>query len=73
MFQQFVNRGEELSFLEKMYSENKPKFIVIYGRRRIGKTALMKKFIKNKPHIYFLADNRGNKQNIQEMQHFMGE
>jgi len=73
MFQQFVNRGEELSFLEKMYSENKPKFIVIYGRRRIGKTALMKKFIKNKPHIYFLADNRGDKQNIQEMQHFMGE
>lgn len=73
MIQQFVNRRRELEFLEKNYTERTSSLIVIYGRRRIGKTELIKNFIKNKPHIYFLADNRGDYQNLKEMQRFMGD
>ncbi len=73
MIQQFVDRRRELDFLEKNYTEKKSSLIIIYGRRRIGKTELIKEFIKNKPHIYFLADNRGDYQNLKEMQHFMGD
>jgi len=51
----FVNRKDELDFLEKERDGGKSSFIVIYGRRRVGKTELIKKFIKNKPSIYFLV------------------
>jgi AAA+ ATPase superfamily predicted ATPase len=73
MFQQFIDREDELEFLEKMYKEKKSSLAITYGRRRIGKTELIKHFIKNKPHIYFLADDRGDYQNLRELQNFMGE
>jgi AAA+ ATPase superfamily predicted ATPase len=58
MLQLFADREEELSFLEKHYKSKSAEFIVIYGRRRVGKTELALRFSKNKPHIYFLADRR---------------
>ena len=39
MVQQFVNRKFELDFLNRKYAENSPQMIVLYGKRRIGKTA----------------------------------
>lgn len=41
----FVNRENELKFLEERLRSNKAEFIVIYGRRRIGKTALLLELI----------------------------
>jgi AAA+ ATPase superfamily predicted ATPase len=38
----FIDRKEELSFLEKRYNKKGFEFFVIYGRRRIGKTELIK-------------------------------
>ena len=73
MFQQFVNRTEELKFLEKMYKEKKANLIILYGRRRIGKTELIKQFIKNKKSVYFLADSRTDYFNIKELQKEMGD
>jgi uncharacterized protein len=51
----FINRTEELSLLESEYVRAKSAFSVIYGRRRVGKTALISKYIENKPHIYLYA------------------
>ncbi len=51
----FLDRDSELSFLEKEYEKNRASFIPIYGRRRIGKTRLMNKFMNNKKSIYYLA------------------
>lgn len=68
MFQQFVDREDELRLLEETYKQNKSSLIILYGRRRIGKTELVKQFIKEKSHIYFLADTRMDKDNIREMQ-----
>ena len=46
MFQQvFVDRRNELELLEDTYKQNKSSLIIIYGRRRIGKTELIKQFI----------------------------
>ncbi len=73
MVQQFLDRARELNFLEKIYEEKKSSLIVIYGRRRIGKTELIKKFIEGKPHVYFLADKRGDHENLKELQRFMGD
>jgi len=48
----FVNRINELKALEDEYDKKCSSFSVIYGRRRVGKTALISEFIKNRPHIY---------------------
>ncbi len=55
MLEKFINRNEELEYLESLYKTSKPQLIVIYGRRRIGKTELVKKFLEGKKGIYFFA------------------
>ena len=58
----FINRKEELSFLEKIYKSGKKEVLILYGRRRVGKTELIKQFIKNinsEDVVYFLSDRSG--------------
>ena len=50
----FLGREKEILVLEKEYNRDSG-FVVIYGRRRIGKTTLIKQFIKSKTAFYFLA------------------
>ncbi|MEK6816789.1 MAG: ATP-binding protein [Nanoarchaeota archaeon] len=71
MNQQFIDRKEELSALETHYKRKSHQLFIIYGRRRVGKTELIKHFIKSKPHIYFLADTRKDIFNIKELQSLM--
>ena len=74
MYQQkFVNREDELKFLESRYQSNSPEFIVIYGRRRVGKTELMLKFLENKNGVYFLASKEGDRQNIKDFSQTAGK
>lgn len=49
----FIGRETELNFLQNKYEEKKGQLIVLYGRRRIGKTETLREFCKNKPHIFF--------------------
>ena len=51
----FVNRQKELKILEEEYANSDFKFTVMYGRRRVGKTTLLKEYISSKPYIYFLV------------------
>ena len=54
---EFVDRKKELERLQKSLSREKPQFIVVYGRRRIGKSTLIKKVMNfERGDIYFLAD-----------------
>lgn len=52
----FINRENELNFLESKWREDSPQLIIIYGKRRIGKTELCIQFARNKPHIYYLCE-----------------
>lgn len=52
---EFVGRSNELKDLEKDFESDNFSLAVIYGRRRVGKTELIKKFCSNKQHIYHLA------------------
>jgi AAA+ ATPase superfamily predicted ATPase len=52
----FVNRQKELETLNKNYNIGRISTIMIYGLRRIGKTKLVQKFIKDKPHLYFFVN-----------------
>ncbi|MDH7507536.1 MAG: ATP-binding protein [Candidatus Thermoplasmatota archaeon] len=51
----FVNRVGEINILKDSWKKNTAQFIVIYGRRRIGKTEVIKQFMKEKQGIYFLG------------------
>ncbi|NJE10482.1 ATP-binding protein [Thermococcus sp. MAR1] len=55
MILKFIDREFELNALEELYAQDRAHLVLIYGRRRIGKTELVKQFIKNKPSFYFLA------------------
>ncbi|CAG0973080.1 MAG: ATP-binding protein [Candidatus Methanoperedens sp.] len=60
----FIDRKEEIQYLEDRYIQAGFDFFVIYGRRRIGKTELIKNFVSNKPHIYMLCNKAGTPSNI---------
>lgn len=60
---EFIGRTKELSDLKQEYN-NKHSFVVIYGRRRIGKTVLIQEFIKDKPALYFLATEESEPQSM---------
>jgi AAA+ ATPase superfamily predicted ATPase len=59
-----INRVEELEGLEGYWKTKDPQFVVIYGKRRVGKTSLIKAFAQSKPHIYFLADKTTETENL---------
>ena len=63
----FIGRERELNALERLYQSNKFEFAVIYGRRRVGKTALINKFIDNKNAIYFMGVESNAKQNLENL------
>jgi Predicted ATPase (AAA+ superfamily) len=62
----FIGRRSELDFLEEKYRETNGNFILIYGRRRIGKTALVNEFIKKKESIYLFATQEERVQTIKK-------
>lgn len=58
----FIAREKELAVLENAYSSNSFEMMVVYGRRRVGKTALLNQFIKEKANAQFFTAQKGAKQ-----------
>lgn len=61
----FIGREHELASMHKLYSSGRFEFVVIYGRRRVGKTALINQFINDKKAIYFMGVESNAKQNLE--------
>ena len=61
----FIGRERELKTLNSLYDSGKFEFVVIYGRRRVGKTELINHFIAQKPAIYFMGVESNAKQNLE--------
>lgn len=69
----FVDRQQEIGFLEREYGQPSFRFIPLYGRRRVGKTRLVREFIKDKPAIYFLADTVSEPEQLKNLGRSIGE
>ena len=63
----FIGREKELKILNNQYNSDKFEFTVIYGRRRVGKTAIINEFVKDKDVIYFTGVESNAKQNLQNL------
>ena len=59
----FVDREQELQTLQNEYERNGSALVVLYGRRRVGKTTLISEFIKDKNALFFLATEESEAQN----------
>lgn len=59
----FIGRKNELQALDTAYQSEHSELVVIYGRRRLGKTWLLRKFASDKKGIFFLARQRETKCN----------
>lgn len=61
-----IGRNYELQEIEALYNSNKFEFLVLYGRRRIGKTTLLIDFAKMHNCFYFLSQEKSVNLNIKE-------
>lgn len=62
----FIGREEDLSLLERLYNSPKFEFLVLYGRRRIGKTFLLQEFAKQHKCIFFSAMEKNDPMNLKD-------
>ncbi len=63
----FYCREEELGAMNRRYERGNFECIVIYGRRRVGKTSLINEFCRDKPVIYFSALHASAQENLEEL------
>ena len=60
----FIGRENELSLLNDLYNTGSFEFLVLYGRRRVGKTSLLREFRKDKNAIFFSAQEKNDSLNL---------
>lgn len=69
----FIDRIDDLNTLEEQFCQRDPSLVVIYGRRRVGKTALITEFMKEKRGLYFLATEESEAQNMSSFRREVAE
>ena len=61
----FIGRDQELHTLDRLFHSDQFEFAVVYGRRRVGKTALINEFVRDKKVIFFTGVETNEKQNLE--------
>ncbi len=61
----FIGRERELEFLQECYNSSKSELVVVYGRRRIGKTELLKQFSKGKQVVFYACTECTNTEQLE--------
>jgi len=70
---QFVNREPQLRRLEARYLSDQAELLVLYGRRRVGKSALLRRFIEGKESVFFVATQVKERDNLEAYAQALGE
>jgi len=69
---QIIARQSEINILKKLSISGKPEFLAIYGRRRVGKTFLIREFFKTE-EIYFHLTGVKDAPARKQLRNFMAE
>ena len=62
----FIGRKDELELLNNLYNSSGFEFLILYGRRRIGKTFLLEEFAKSHKCIFFSAMEKNDSMNLSD-------
>lgn len=68
----FYGRNSEMKKLNEMYNSGSFELAIIYGRRRVGKTTLIREFIKGKNTIFFAASESTSEDNLLSLSRCIG-
>ena len=63
----FIGRENELALLRDLYHSTGFEFLVVYGRRRVGKTSLLSEFSKDKHAVFFSAQEKNDPLNLADL------
>ncbi|MGC8724861.1 MAG: ATP-binding protein [Acidobacteriota bacterium] len=63
----FIGREGELGFLSRAFEKGSAQLVILYGRRRVGKTALLREFAKGKRALYYMATRLPEAQQLREL------
>jgi AAA+ ATPase superfamily predicted ATPase len=70
----FIGRKKELEILSERFKSNKAEFLIIYGRRRIGKTELIKTLVtKQHPGIILIGREESKKLQLERYSRILAE
>lgn len=69
----FVGRELEIQALENMYQKPGFQLMVVYGRRRVGKTFLLNQFVQNKKHLFLTAEEVSDSLNLKKFSSVLGQ
>lgn len=67
----FFNRVQELSILDDLYGSPASSLVVLYGRRRVGKTELAREFIRGKKSIYLFVEPKSEELLLRDLEDSM--
>ncbi|MFZ4405282.1 MAG: AAA family ATPase, partial [Pseudobdellovibrionaceae bacterium] len=67
----FIGRQNQLQKLESLYSKKKSQIGIVFGRRRVGKSELIKQFAKNKKHLFF--EGLEDEESLAQITHFKNQ
>ena len=62
----FIGREKEFLEMNRRYAEKNFQLLILYGRRRVGKTTLLKEFCREKNHIFYSAEQSNEKLNLEK-------
>ncbi|MCD8021612.1 MAG: ATP-binding protein, partial [Lachnospiraceae bacterium] len=73
-----IGRESELTQLEQLYESDQYEFLVMYGRRRVGKTTILQEFAGRHEVIFYSAQEKNDSLNLRDFsriiqQHFDGQ
>ncbi len=69
----FIDRTNEIRILEDIYNSGSSSLVVIYGRRRVGKTELSRQFIKGKKAVYIFIETKPEALIFKDIEESLGE
>jgi len=69
---EFINRRSELAFFDRSWSARSPQLVVLYGRRRVGKTALLRQFAEGRAAFHYMATRLPETQQLRELGQSLG-
>ncbi len=63
----FVGRVRELARLREEFAADRPSLLVVFGRRRVGKSELLRKVTRNIPHVMYQATRVSSSLNLEAL------